>query len=627
MPYPLGPHERWLFGPGKHYDLPGLWLDTQPSLSCLAEFPNPVGNPLTAVANLLNHDGITMQPRFPTLWSAGGFRPHFLPLLLTPQGQTALEEHNPSRLAELLGRLPREGARHLRLNFPVRSETLNAKPQPPTAATPSQPPGAPLSVLAVIDHGIAFADRRLRAGGQTRMDYCWSQSALSREGETVLFGREFTREQIDAGDAEALYREAGLLGGANRPPMPLARRVAHGTHVLGTAAQGPGNVRLIGVDLPATALWDTSGFGTDMFLLAAVHYVFDRADRIAAAHGLTHVPVVLNISLGWSGGPHDGTSPIEAALAEIIEARRTLAPTLLVLPSGNMFTDQLAARIEDRHFVDGQAALRWFAPPCDMTSSFAEVWLPGGPQGYEVSLTAPDGTVTTLAAPGWQDVTVAGRTVGLAMLDCPRGTRWRASFCLAPTEAKALPPMPHGPAPAGEWRIAVRRPATATGVVQIRIQRDEDQPQGRTGARQSRLLDPCYEPYDATGAPGQKDNGSMLCRMDGLNGLATQAVSLNVGGSIDSLARPSRYSSAGVGRGVDVSATADRGVARPGVLSWTAQGAGVVAQSGTSSAAPKVAAALALALLTEVPAGNGADLLTGAPVPPDLVDRLGQLRL
>ena len=626
MPYPLGPHERWLFGPGKHYDLPGLWLDASPSLSCLAEFPKPVGNPLTAVANLLTHDGITMQPRFPTLWSAGGFRPHFLPLLLTPESQTALEEHNPSRLAELLGLLPTGGARHLRLNFPVRSETLNPAPQPPADPAPTQASG-PLTVLAVIDHGIAFADRRLRAGGKTRMDYCWSQSALAGEGQTVLFGREFTGPQIDAAEPEALYREAGLLGGANRPPMPLARRVAHGTHVLGTAAEGPENVRLIGVDLPATALWDTSGFGSDMFLLAAVHYVFDRADRIAAAHGLAHVPVVLNISLGWSGGPHDGTSPIEAALAEIIEARRTLAPTLLVLPSGNMFNDQLAARIEDRHFVDGQASLRWFAPPCDMTSSFAEVWLPGGPQGYEISLTAPDGTVTVLAAPGFQDVTVAGRTVGLAMLDCPRGTRWRASFCLAPTEAKALPPLPHGPAPAGAWRIAVKRQVSAFGVVQVRIQRDEDHAQGNTGARQSRLMDPCYEPCDATGAPGQKDNGAMLCRMDGLNGLATQAVSLNVGGSVDTLARPARYSSAGIGRGVDVSATAERGGATPGVLSWTAQGAGVVAQSGTSSAAPKVAAALARALLTAEPTGNGAELLTGAAVPPQMQDRLGLLRL
>lgn len=627
--YPLGPHERWLYGPGKAYDLPGLWLDKAPSLSCLAEFPKPIAHPLKAVGHLLDHDGITMVPRFPTIWQRGGFRPRFLPLFLQPENQTAISAHDPGHLARILGLMAPE-ARHLRLNFPIRSETVNPGTAPAPEIGAALPQGRPLAVLAVIDHGIAFANRRLRAHGRTRMDYCWSQSALAGPGQAVPFGREFTRPQIEAGEEEALYHEAGLLGGANRPPMPLARAVAHGTHVLGTAAQGPAEVRLIGVDLPATALWDTSGFGTDMFLLAALHYVFDRADRIAAAHGLAAVPVVVNISLGWSGGPHDGSSSIEAAIEEIIRHRRTIAPTLLVLPSGNMFNDQLSARIEDRHFRDGAAAIRWFAPPCDMTSSFAEVWLPGRPEGHEIALTAPSGETTVLAAPGAVDVTVAGRIVGLAMLDQPRQARWRATFCLAPTEAKALPPAPHGPAPSGEWRITVRRPVAATGTVSVRIQRDEDHAQGRTGARQSRLRDPDYRPFDAFGAPGQLDEGAMLCRFDGLNGLATQGVSLNVGGATDRLARPARYTSAGVagGRGVDASAPADRGIALPGVLSWATRSGGFAARSGTSSAAPRIAAALAEALLTAPPpADNGLSLLAGEVVPAALTNRLGARRL
>ncbi len=626
--YPLGPHERWLYGPGKAYDLPGLWLDKSPSLSCLAEFPKPVAKPLKAIGNLLVNEGITMVPRLPPLWLKGGFKPRFLPLFLEPESETAIDAHDPARLAKLLALLAPD-ARHLRLNFPLRSETINVG----TAEPPPMAPvvSGPLVVLAVIDHGIAFAHKGLRADGHTRMDYCWSQSAHAAPGQTVPFGREFTGAQIDASDEEALYRDAGLLGGANRPPMPLARRVAHGTHVLGTAAEGPANVRLIGVDLPATALWDTSGFGTDMFLLAALHYIFDRADRIAAAHGLGTLPVVVNISLGWSGGPHDGSSPIEAALAEIVTQRRGMAPTALVLPSGNMFNDKLSARLEDAHFTDGVARLRWFAPPCDMTSSFAEIWLPGPPDGYEFTLTAPNGAATVLSQ-GMADVVVGGRTVGLAMVDQPRGGRWRVTFCLAPTEAKALPDWPHGPAPAGEWWIGLRRPPGATGVVSLRIQRDEDHVQGKTGARQTRFRDPAYRPFDETGAPGQRDNGAMISRMDGLNGLATQGVSVNVGGSLDLLARATRYSSSGRGRGVDVSAPADRGVARPGVLSWGSRSGSFAVQSGTSSAAPRVAAALAKALLTAVSTGNGGELLAGAAVPdrpdaPEGRERLGLKRL
>jgi len=616
----LGPHERWLYGPGQAYDLPGLWLDASPSLSCLAEFPTPVRNPLTALGSLLRADGVTMKPRLPPLWRPDSFHPTFLPFFLEPGQVTPLSAHDPASLVAMLGLLPPR-PRHLRLNFPLRSETINQGTAPAMPQAPALAPGTPLVVVGVIDHGIGFAHQALR----DRMDYCWSQSALAGPGQPVPFGREFTRDQIAGADEDSLYRAAGLLGGANRPPMPLARRVTHGTHVLGTAAQGPDQVRLVAVDLPATALWDTSGFGTDMFLLSALHYIFDRADRIAAAHGLPAVPVVVNISLGWSGGPHDGSSPIEAALAEIITRRRTLAPTLLVLPSGNMLNHQLSARLEDGHFVAGQAEIGWFAPPCDMTSSFAEVWLPGGPEGYQVSLTAPNGQAVTLSAPGWQDVTVEGRTVGLAMLDQQRG-RWRATFCLAPTEPKARPPLPHGPAPAGEWRIGVRRPATARGVVQVRIQRDEDM--GHTGARQSRLIDPAHAPFDVWGAPGQEDNGAMISRRDGLNGLATQVVSLNAGGSVDATGRPARYSSAGMGRGVDVSAPADRGNVRKGVLSLATRSGGVAARSGTSSAAPCVASALARALLTGAqPLGNGANLLTGTPVPPDLTHRLGALRL
>lgn len=634
--FSLGPHERWLYGPGQHYDMPGLRLDRSPCLSCLAEFPNPVQRPHAAVGSLLQHLGATMEPRFPPLWTGGGFQPRFLPLFLQPQGAAPISAHDPDRLEPMLARLAEAGARHLRLNFPIRSETVNR------ATQDSPPMGAgvegPVVVLGIIDHGIAFAHAGLRG----RMDYCWSQSALAAEGQPVPFGQEFTRDRIArlrAGqDEDEIYRAAGLLGGANRPPMPLAGKVAHGTHVLGTAlADAPEAVRVVAVDLPATALWDTSGFGTDMFLLAGLHYIFERADRIAKAHGLEAVPVVVNISLGWSGGPHDGTSALEAALEEMIRHRRTMAPTALVLPTGNMYQDALSARIEDRHFAEGTAALRWFAPPCDMTSSFAEVWLPGAPDGWQIELAAPDGSATVLQAAGPRDVRVGGRIVGLAMLDRPRGGAWRATFCLAPTEPKAAPPGGHAAAPAGEWWIRLRRPAGASGVVTVRVQRDVDHQQGRTGARQSRLRDPDYATHDATGAVAQADGPGMLCRMDGLSGLATQAVSLNVGAHVESLGRATTYSSAGVagGRGVDVSAPGDRGIATPGVLSWTSRSGGMRAMSGTSSAAPAVAGALCRALLADpgAPAtGNYLPLLAAVSEPvtgagPFGPDRLGTRRL
>lgn len=636
---PLGPYERWMFGPGKAFDLPGLMLDASPSLSCLAEFANPVAHPAQAVAGLLSADHITMVPRLPVLWQ--GVTPHFLPLLLSPESPVAIAEHDPGRLAVLLGGLAGGGARHLRLNFPLRSETIDPAfpaPQPAQGAAPGVDPARPLVIMAVIDHGIGFAHQALRAHGASRVDYCWSQSATADGSGAVLFGREITRNRIEAlrathgNDEDAIYRACGLMGGPGLPPMPLARAHSHGAHVLGTAAQMPpedaAQVRIIAVDLPSTALWDTSGFGTDMVFLAALHYIFDRASKIAGAHGRAEVPLIINISMGWSGGPHDGSGALEAAMAELVAARRAKAATALVLPSGNMFQDMLSAEIADAHFApapDGkaQAGLRWFAPPHDMTSSFAEMWC-ADPSGTEFALTSPLGEMVTVGPqPGRKDVMAGGKIVGQMSLDRYRGQRWRVTICLAPTEPKALPPGSYAAAPAGEWLLTVRRNANLHGAISVRVQRDADHAQGHTGARQSWLRDPAYDRYDPQGALAQVDDpvaGTMVRRFDGLNGLATGPVSLNVGGYVASRAEAARYSSAGpqLGRGVDVSAPTDRSPQQTGIVSAGSRTGGFVALQGTSSAAPQVARALAAAFLAHPPppgpvSDNYASALAGRP--------------
>ncbi len=636
---PLGPYERWMFGPGKSFDLPGLMLDASPSLSCLAEFTNPVAHPAQAVAGLLTADHITMLPRLPTLWS--GTDPRFLPLLLCPENPTAIEAHDPGRLAVLLGGLGGGGARHLRLNFPVRSETIDAAfPVTQTAQGPAPgvDPARPLVIVAVIDHGIAFAHQALRTNGTTRVDYCWSQSATSDGSGAVLFGREFTRDRIEAlvashaSDEEAIYRDCGLLGRPGLPPMPLGRAHSHGAHVLGTAAfaaaEDAAQVRIIAVDLPSTALWDTSGFGTDMFFLAALHYIFDRAAKIAAAEVRGELALVINVSMGWSGGPHDGSGALEAAMAELVTARRAVAPTAWVLPSGNMFQDMLSAEISDAHFVpapDGkaQASLRWFAPPHDMTSSFVELWC-DDPSGTTFSLTTPRGEMVSVGPQsGRHDIVAGGQIVGQISLDRYRGGRWRVTICVAPSELKALPPDGYGAAPAGEWLISVRRNANRHGAIAVRVQRDADHEQGKTGGRQSYLRDPAYDPYSPDGALAQTDDpaaDAMVHRFGGLNGLATGPVSLNVGGYVASRVEAARYSSAGPlpGRGVDVSAPTDRSSQQTGIVSSGTRTGSFVALQGTSSAAPQIARALAAAFLaTPPPPGavpdNYASCLFGRP--------------
>ncbi|MEL6702581.1 MAG: hypothetical protein AAFO58_13020, partial [Pseudomonadota bacterium] len=151
-------------------------------------------------------------------------------------------------------------------------------------------------------------------------------------------------------------------------------------------------VRIVAVDLPPAATWDTSGFGKDMLMLAAMHHIFDRADRIAAAYGVPALPVVVNMSYGYSGGSHDGTAMVEAALDELVSARRAAAPTALILPSGNSFLGAGHARIDLA--AGASAALPWRVHPNDRTSTFAELWLPAGADitDLTVALHAPGDT-------------------------------------------------------------------------------------------------------------------------------------------------------------------------------------------------------------------------------------------
>ncbi|MDG1341240.1 MAG: hypothetical protein P8P66_14800 [Paracoccaceae bacterium] len=408
-----GPYDGWVLETGREYDFARLYSDSygvglhlsgviegdvDPNAPLMLEHAN--GQPSTAVA--------------PAIWSAGG-----------PMRST------PVLLSDPMGTTPPEGrtdAGHLgwRPGFPLAAP-MNASTTSdvPASAHPAVDPKRLIVIAACIDDGIAFANDRFTSDGLSRVDYCWTMSAAAAENSAVAFGRETTAEQIDdlqsmhQGDEDALYDAAGVLRGGELPRCGLHHPVTHGAHVLDllTGGETDSNTRIIAVDLPTTATWDTSGFGKDMYVLAAIHYIFERADRIAQAYGQSHLPVVLNISYGTSGGPHDGSAVIEAAMDELIQARRNLAPTALVMPSGNMHLDRLSARITPKHRA-AAAALNWRVQPCDGTSSYVEMWFPTGcaPSNFTVAIEGPRGTcsasVTGSTSAQTRPLTVDGKVSG-----------------------------------------------------------------------------------------------------------------------------------------------------------------------------------------------------------------------
>ena len=154
------------------------------------------------------------------------------------------------------------------------------EPRPRTARASAK---KQITVIAVIDDGLAFANRNFRdkSGRRTRVEFCWLQSVKidkKPDKPSVLFGREYTREQIDkliechGDDEDALYREAGATDDTDKYGSLLNRHATHGAHVMDLATgyapergeRPPEEIRIIAVQLPNMVTVDTSGVRKDI---------------------------------------------------------------------------------------------------------------------------------------------------------------------------------------------------------------------------------------------------------------------------------------------------------------------------------------------------------------------------
>lgn len=649
----LGPYENWNFGIGKPYAFPAFRRDDIRFLTALVEHPSP-----KKIEFLSNASGEAIGRKwFPTMWGKSENVPlKFWPIVFRkkPSEEGMSTEVNLG----LQAALQTEGIEktRFRLAFPVATPAMHNENgshpcdpdwSPDPKVKDNCQPGKVINVLAVIDDGIPFAHRNFRAadGERTRIEFCWLQSANKEtdlEDPSVLFGREYTRETIekliqDHGDDEdALYAEAGASSDLFELGTAINRQATHGAHVMDIAAGCDPNksefpaeeTRLIAVQLPNTIAWDTSSFGKDMYMLSAVHYILERAERIAAGYDVENIRVAINFSYGFSGGRHDGASELEAAINEIVTERRKLGrPTGIVLPSGNTFMDRLHGQVSDRDFKDDEFSFTWAVQPNDRTSSYLEVWFPAefNPNEFTVEVVAPfakasasmelkpdedykDGDPRNFKVLrlGNQE---SGDPIGQISLDNHRTTdRWRVMVALAPSEPEEedLPA-----APAGDWKVTLKRHETAPenhSPIYLWIQRDADPEEFRSGSRQSYLRDIEYRSFNDEGGEAQEDNpDSHVRRFGTVNGLATGSATLIVSGCRPSARHgwdnekpvASTYSSAGkAGSGaaagkVDCTAPADRSNINPGIIGAGTRSGSYVMVQGTSVAAPLVARRLA----------------------------------
>jgi hypothetical protein len=661
LPMYLSPYEFWNFGKGKGYAFPGIRKFSK-YISALAEL-----RPSGAIPDN-EPDEPGAKGKLPTLWKEWS-KLRFIPFVVeNPVGPDVAD---PTQLQKLLLGGLREIQRRspgfifdirnprFRVAFPIPDRAMHEDP----VAGSAQPVWEPdeglckrigvnkrIVIMAVIDDGLPFAHRNFRdaSGRRTRVEFCWLQSAEIQKNQTsVLFGREYTRPQIDGliaqhgNDEDTLYREAGAIADAEGFSSLIERHATHGGHVMdlatGYAAERgddpPEEIRIIAVQLPNTIALDTSGFGKDMYMLAAFHYIFNRVDLIAEAYGIEPPRLVINFSYGFSGGRHDGDTELEAAINEMIKLRRSSrGPTALVLPSGNTFLEHLHGRIHDSAFHDGAANFRWRLQPNDRTPSYLELWFPKGflPSGYAIELYDPwchlrmrfpielptsaksGDPVKILTLPD-NDGPVGQISADIHRADAAGNEhttgRCRVLVVMAPTEPEdsRLPGVA-----SGTWTVVVTRVYNAMRLgedpISCWIQRAADPDSLRSGSRQSYFEDLKDVRYGPDGDLREEDTEDAFVRRFGsLNGLATGSASLVVAGfrlgaglgSTPGAARPARYSAAWKlnpalrEARVACSSMSDRSRVLTGTIAAGVRSGALSYVQGTSTAAPFVARRLA----------------------------------
>lgn len=401
------------------------------------------------------------------------------------------------RLAELAAHA--EVAR-FEFALPVAAGAVSQAPP----AIPSTGEGR--TVIGVIDRGCAFLNtcfRRAWTGPgteHTRIDSLWDQSAAATgphwsRPAGLGYGRELDRAAIDQLIAEHrsgrteedIYRSLGYLLDDDGQVL----EVAHGTHVADTlaglvpasptgasakpsTADRAQDCDIVFVSIPSLAPGDTTGASSGAYLLDGVRYILQRAGPYAQ--------VVINISLGIHGGPHDGSSLLDSALDDILDDQRRHGMAIVVA-AGNgaeeFWTSTGSLPVDAK--APPQDGRVWLLMPDDPTDSFVELWWrarPGPVPGQlELRVTPP---ATLSAEPsGWVapgQTVLLERTPGrpvcmVTNLGAPAlGSDPMALVALAPNAGM------RAAARAGRWRIDMRNVGGTPVDYDLWIQRDEPPP-------------------------------------------------------------------------------------------------------------------------------------------------------
>jgi subtilisin family serine protease len=270
-------------------------------------------------------------------------------------------------------------------------------------------------VIGIVDYGINYLLKDFQdKHGKTRIAYLWDQELRPKRGErspeNYGYGVEYDAAAIDIAIDSAAARNRARNGWNGRDaflevrhrPNEKSEVGHHGTHVAGIAAgkrrtPDGGNV---GVAPGATIVFvhlsrkqmlaEVKARNTTLAdsaqLAEAIAYCFEKAgDK----------PCVVNLSMGFNGGGHDGHSPIEEIIDALLEDKARRAA---VIAAGNEHGQRIhCSGTLRRGHTD---TLEWeigafeeFSEERDPTLNEMEIWY-SSKDRCRVRLVDPDGKST-----------------------------------------------------------------------------------------------------------------------------------------------------------------------------------------------------------------------------------------
>jgi hypothetical protein len=480
------------------------------------------------------------------------------------------------------------------------------------------------TVLAVIDDFVAYRHPEFSVNKKSRIVAVWDQDPIRAASQywktsspaqpsNVPFGAEFSPSMGSDAYPKILGREthgtgvAGVLGGKTTPSYRLTRHDAsRDPSRWGEVADAASSAPIIAVHLPSATVRDTSGATLTSHVLYALHYIIARCAPTAN--------VVVNLSYGTMGGPHDDSEILANAIAHLTTL---MAGRLTVyIASGN--SRELKGHANFDLKPASSQLLSWKLMPECRTSSLMDIWLPAGATGaVAITLTSPIGdtcTASLLNGASFAELkNSSGFTVG--RISCPaasplgEGRAWARIFVL-PTALGVKFHAPHG-----IWKILIQS-ENAIANVHAWIERNDTAPGYRVRSYQSRFMDSNYLKYASHPGLVKDTVKSYIKRRGTLNGRATHRDLNVVGAYCLSNQRLSTYSSTGdrgYVRAPTMTAPGDESRSLPGIRVIAIGGVDTVRLRGTSISSP-IAAREAFNRISSSSTGSSLPSLIPSPI-------------